>query len=312
MHILGMLVIAALQAGVSDGCGAGMRVEVLPASPRQGTLFRVRVRGVIAGSELSGTATGEPLHFSPDSGATSSAFAAAPIDSTSVEVVVDCRRSAAGRTTRLTVPLSPGSYPMEHLRWPRAFRRNRIRRSRPVSGARPRAPPRCRRSLDETPRLWAQAFIAPRTSRVTSRFGSGRDFNGTVTSRHMGTDYAGAIGAPIRAVNRGIVRLVDDFYLGGKVVYVDHGAGLITAICTEQAAGGGRRHRQARYRAWFGRRHRARHRSAPAFHRSLRQCDGGSGVAAQAGPVRPFAVMDRLRRRPDDRHGNGRRPGRVE
>ncbi|MEQ1691746.1 MAG: M23 family metallopeptidase [Gemmatimonas sp.] len=50
-----------------------------------------------------------------------------------------------------------------------------------------------------------------------------------LNSRHMGTDYAGRVGAPIRAANRGIVRLVDEFFLGGKVVYLDHGAGIVTA-----------------------------------------------------------------------------------
>ena len=45
----------------------------------------------------------------------------------------------------------------------------------------------------------------------------------------MGTDYAGAVGAPIRAANRGVVRLVDRFFLGGNVVYIDHGEGLVTA-----------------------------------------------------------------------------------
>ena len=45
----------------------------------------------------------------------------------------------------------------------------------------------------------------------------------------MGTDYAGAVGAPVYAANRGVVRLVDAFYLGGNVVYLDHGAGLVTA-----------------------------------------------------------------------------------
>ena len=71
--------------------------------------------------------------------------------------------------------------------------------------------------------------MVPRPSRITSGFGSGRTFNGAVTSRHMGTDYAGAVGAPVRAVNRGVVRLVDAFYLGGNVVYIDHGEGLVTA-----------------------------------------------------------------------------------
>lgn len=53
---------------------------------------------------------------------------------------------------------------------------------------------------------------------MTSVFGSGREFNGTITSRHVGTDHAGAVGAPVHAANRGVVRLVDSFFLGGNVV----------------------------------------------------------------------------------------------
>ena len=45
----------------------------------------------------------------------------------------------------------------------------------------------------------------------------------------MGTDFAGAVGAPVRSSNRGIVRLVGAFYLGGNVIYIDHGDGLVTA-----------------------------------------------------------------------------------
>jgi murein DD-endopeptidase MepM/ murein hydrolase activator NlpD len=33
----------------------------------------------------------------------------------------------------------------------------------------------------------------------------------------------------VRAANRGIVALVDNFFLAGNVVYVDHGGGLVTA-----------------------------------------------------------------------------------
>jgi murein DD-endopeptidase MepM/ murein hydrolase activator NlpD len=85
------------------------------------------------------------------------------------------------------------------------------------------------RGAHDTPRLWTAPFRRPRESRVTSSFGRGREFNGTITSRHLGTDYAGAVGAPVRAANRGVVRLVESFFLGGNVVYLDHGAGLVTA-----------------------------------------------------------------------------------
>ena len=45
----------------------------------------------------------------------------------------------------------------------------------------------------------------------------------------MGTDFRGAVGAPVEAPARGVVALVDRFHLGGNVVYLDHGAGLVTA-----------------------------------------------------------------------------------
>jgi murein DD-endopeptidase MepM/ murein hydrolase activator NlpD len=80
-----------------------------------------------------------------------------------------------------------------------------------------------------TPRLWDSTFLLPRESRITSGFGGGREFNGTITSRHMGTDFAGATGAPVRAANRGVVRIVDAFFYGGNVVYIDHGGGLSSA-----------------------------------------------------------------------------------
>jgi murein DD-endopeptidase MepM/ murein hydrolase activator NlpD len=64
---------------------------------------------------------------------------------------------------------------------------------------------------------------------VTSEFGSGRVFNGRVTSRHLGVDFRGAVGEPVRAANRGVVALVDNFFLAGNVIYIDHGGGVVTS-----------------------------------------------------------------------------------
>ena len=229
MHILGVLATVALQAGANDGCGTAIRVDAEPASPRQGTLFQLRVSGVTPDVTLTGVAAGEALHFRFDSGGARS-MAAAPIDSTSVAIVVECNRGAAPAIKKgLTLRLSPGAYRMEKLKVAPRFS------EKPDSALEARQRREAARAAavsvqaHETPRLWSPPFAAPRTSRITSRYGGGREFNGTVTSRHMGTDFAGATGSPIRAVNRGVVRLVDHFYLGGKVVYVDHGAGLVTA-----------------------------------------------------------------------------------
>jgi murein DD-endopeptidase MepM/ murein hydrolase activator NlpD len=59
-------------------------------------------------------------------------------------------------------------------------------------------------------------------------YGTARAFNGVVSSRHLGTDFAGGVGAPVYAANAGVVALVDDFYLAGTVIYLDHGGGLVT------------------------------------------------------------------------------------
>ena len=80
----------------------------------------------------------------------------------------------------------------------------------------------------ETPQLWTLPFLRPRPSRVTSLFGSGRVFNGRVSSSHLGIDYRGSVGEPIFAANRGVVALVAEFFLAGNVVYVDHGNGVVT------------------------------------------------------------------------------------
>jgi murein DD-endopeptidase MepM/ murein hydrolase activator NlpD len=85
-----------------------------------------------------------------------------------------------------------------------------------------------RQAHDHAP-MWTDSFIRPRTSVVTSEFGSGRLFNGALTTRHLGVDFRGAMGEPVRAANRGVVALVDRFFLAGNVVYVDHGGGVVTS-----------------------------------------------------------------------------------
>jgi murein DD-endopeptidase MepM/ murein hydrolase activator NlpD len=85
------------------------------------------------------------------------------------------------------------------------------------------------RQTQETPKLFTLPFMRPRPSRVTSTFGSGRVFNGRLSSSHLGIDYRGLAGEPIYAANRGVVALVDSFFLAGNVVYLDHGDGVMTA-----------------------------------------------------------------------------------
>ncbi|MHB1224043.1 MAG: M23 family metallopeptidase, partial [Gemmatimonadaceae bacterium] len=178
---------------------------------------------------LRGTVAGEPLHFVAAAGA-HEALAAAPIDAgTPLSLAVACHVGVSTDSLAASVALTAAGYPLERLRVaprfsapPDSALAARMRRESALAAG-------VSRGSHDTPRLWTEPFRRPRESRVTSTFGSGREFNGAVTSRHMGTDYAGAVGAPVHAANRGVVRLVDSFFLGGNVVYLDHGAGVVTA-----------------------------------------------------------------------------------
>jgi len=77
--------------------------------------------------------------------------------------------------------------------------------------------------------FWREAFLRPTDGVITSIFGGRRTFNGTLASRHMGLDFDGSLGTPVRAANRGrVVLAAGDYYFVGNAVFVDHGAGLFT------------------------------------------------------------------------------------
>ena len=207
----------------------GLRVLTLPERPRQGALFRVRVHGAAPSASLHGNAASEPLHFVAAEGS-HEALAAAPIDAVSpLRVTVACSRAGITDSIVARVARARANYPLERLRVAPQFSAPpdsaldaRTRREAAQAAE-------VSRRAHETPQLWTAPFRRPRDTRVTSTFGRGREFNGKVTSRHMGADYAGAVGSTVRAANRGVVRLVESFFLGGNVVYLDHGAGIVTA-----------------------------------------------------------------------------------
>ena len=212
-------------ASLDSACGDSAKVSWTPRAPRQGALFRVAVTGAAGDAVLAGTVAGETLHFT-----NRESFAAIPIDAgDTLGIVVECRASGRVDTLHARIPAARGAYPLERLRVAPTFGRQpdsvlaaRIKREADRAAA-------AAVQSHDTPRLWARPFLRPRDSRITSTFGRGREFNGTVTSRHMGTDFAGTTGAPVRAANRGVVRIVGRFYYGGNVVYVDHGTGLTSA-----------------------------------------------------------------------------------
>jgi murein DD-endopeptidase MepM/ murein hydrolase activator NlpD len=212
-------------------CGDSSAVSWEPATPTQGTLFRLRVTGTAPGLTLTGSAAGELLHFFEDSaGGSQQSLAPIPIDGpNSLLVVVRCTLPGGADSIMARIRTAAGNYPIERLRVAPAFGRP----PDPATAARIKR--ESERALDvateahTTPRLWDGPFALPRNARITSGFGGGREYNGAITSRHMGTDFAGVTGSPVLAANRGVVRIVDAFFYGGNVVYIDHGAGVSSA-----------------------------------------------------------------------------------
>ena len=214
-------------------------LTISPAQPAPGAIWRLTLdAGSSADSvtRISGTMSGEQLHFMKSASGTWRAIGPITVDAVGevgANVVIE-RASGALDSVRASVnlpkpkPPKPGTRPSAHSVSPRFTlpldSATQARIDRENAAAREIG----RRAHDTAP-MWTAPFIRPRTSVVTSRFGSGRMFNGTLTSRHLGVDFRGATGEPIRAANRGVVALVGDFFLAGNVVYIDHGAGVVTA-----------------------------------------------------------------------------------
>jgi hypothetical protein len=208
-----------------------IRAETYPSPARRGTVVWLVVRPspVINDSlTLDGTAAGEPLHFERLPDGLFRSLMGIPLEGGD-SFPVTLRRSTGPTTdTSIVILAVTGSTPpAERLsvapRFAEPDSEAQARLEREMAQSRVIS-----RRAHDTPRLWLGGFVRPRPSRITSIFGTGREFNGRVNSRHLGTDFAGKVGAPVRAAGRAVVALVARFYLAGNAVYLDHGGGLVT------------------------------------------------------------------------------------
>ena len=193
-----------------------------PDPPLQGSLILVFVRSQ---GPIAGALAGESLHFEPDGEGALFALGAVPFGS---DDTIPLSVRVAEDEFATPLPVARRTVTREELRTPARFTRPpdsalavRLERERL----------RVRDVLTRThtmPRLWSAPFARPRPGKVRSGFGLEREYNGELESRHMGADFAGRRGAPVRATNRGVVALVGNLFYSGRTIYIDHGAGLLT------------------------------------------------------------------------------------
>ncbi len=206
-----------------------LEVAWAPAEPIQGHLFLIRVAVPPGAGMVSaeGEAGGEELHFD----SIFESLAPVPINATdSISAWVRATYAdGRTRTDSLRIPVVAGEYEHERLTVaprfgspPNEEDQARLQRERERAA-------QVSRDARVTPRLWTADMVMPRDSRVTSEFGTGREFNGRIASRHMGLDLAGARGDTVLAAADGIVALVDSFLLAGNIVYLNHGGNLLSS-----------------------------------------------------------------------------------
>ncbi len=180
-----------------------------------------------------GSFAGQPVTLSRASVGRFVGLGAVPLDSTRELPYSVTLTYASGTTRSVTVPIRSAPNTIAARRTERlAVAPTFGRAPGPVAANRIAAENQLARSIAVqslgTAPLWTGPFVKPRPGAVTSGFGTGREFNGAVTGRHMGTDFRGAVGDPVVAANRGVVALVADFLLAGTAIYIDHGGGLVS------------------------------------------------------------------------------------
>lgn len=79
-----------------------------------------------------------------------------------------------------------------------------------------------------TKAFWSAAFLWPlQNITVTDPYGYSRQTGG-YSIAHKGTDFRAAQGTEVKAINRGVVRIVKNYRDYGKTIVVDHGLGLMS------------------------------------------------------------------------------------
>ncbi len=131
------------------------------------------------------------------------------------------------------------------------------------------------RSVDHAVSGWQQNFVWPVFGRISGRFGAQRIYNGTPGSYHSGLDIAtGESGTPFVAPADGVVTLAaqNPFSLEGRLLMIDHGAGLNSAFlhCSSHSVAVGDVVRQGQFIARIGKTGRA---TGPHLHWSLKWRD---------------------------------------
>lgn len=220
---LAVVMAVAAQAGAPSPLQVSHRARAL--APGEVVLVDVRSRDVI--DDVTAEWLGQRVVFTPVATNTWQGIAAIDLAAAPGPAAMVIRaRTPAG------VPLTR-SYPLVVAR--RTFPVRTLSVDAKYAEPPPEALVRIQRELRQvegifsrpaSPRLWTEPFTAPVPGVPTSSFGRRSIVNGEPRSPHSGMDFQAANGTPVEAPNRGTVVLAGDHYFAGRIVIIDHGAGI--------------------------------------------------------------------------------------
>ena len=239
------------------------------------------LKGTVSGGIATLTLDGKPVPVAPDG----RFFVAFDRDAGPRATLAG--RLADGRGETVVLSIAPRAWDIEHVAIgprPGAIPSEEFQRIRAGELARIAAA----RAKDTAAQGWRQNFVWPAKGRISGRFGSQRIYRGTPGSYHSGIDIAPGAGTPFVAPADGVVILAATapFTLEGKLLMIDHGAGLNSAFlhCSELLVREGEAVRQGQVIGRVGATGRA---TGPHLHWSLKWREARLDPILLTGPMTP-------------------------
>jgi murein DD-endopeptidase MepM/ murein hydrolase activator NlpD len=220
------LLLAALLTvlAASPLSASGLRVTWDPPKPRGGDVVLMRLDGAPPDAQVEAELDGHPVSLFPLG------------DGHAAMVGIDMDAPAGPRSWKVTA--GPMSAKGQLRVAARTYEVQHLTVAPSMSELDPETEQRALREIERlratyrtitAERLWRGSFVRPVDGdRPGTGFGSRRVINGKPRSPHGGIDFPAPTGAEVRAVNRGRVALVGEFYFPGRLVVLDHGLGLHT------------------------------------------------------------------------------------
>jgi len=207
--------------------GGVVKVSWSPQTVKQGEVLCVTVRPEAEVASITGDLDGSPIYFYKQkrrrlAGIVGVDLATAPgRHDLRVEV-----KDSDGRSFEqvFQVQVEPGGFEVQHLTLPQELVDLKGEALRRVLADNKRLIKIFNQVRPE--QLWHHSFISPVDGPITSSFGLRRVINGQDRSPHSGVDIGAPVGAEVASCNDGIVVLVQELYLCGKTIIIDHGCGL--------------------------------------------------------------------------------------